>query len=481
MLKLYPGMIASNEQKENKKEGIPRFLAEYHIQRLWHEQRLLNELKTRDGGTIEVLSPGIWNKQAGPDFLKAHLRIGDQFYRGDIEIHLEESGWIQHGHHEDPLYNGVLLHLCYKAPRRHRPAHKENGQQAFTCYLENSLAWPIERAIALIDLDLSSHDFFFERGKCAEHLFQVLPDEQRREFFQSAAYWRLERKLNSLKLTSADLSLQLTCGVAMALGYRHNSAQFLELFFYLMELRDLPHQELMAVALGCCGFLEEGRNKEWENSTYYRYLRELWWGKKGDVTHQATLKLDRIRPLHHPVRRLAYLCYLLQDSSLEEIGQQVLDAWRKGIGEPQVKLKRLQEQLLDLLPTYQDDYWESHLLFGEEAPKRYSLSLGKELRLHVLLNTFLPLIYGEIIRKGGEGEWEVFQSLYAALTLPHSSKSRYLHQRFLGGKVDINFFEQAQMVQGAYQIHHDFCTQYEASCQGCPLVERFYSRLNLKL
>lgn len=474
MLKLYPTIIAHQELKENLQENIPSFLSEHHIQRLWHEQRLLKGLKTRDGRDIEVLSPGIWNKQAGPDFLKAHLRIGEHYYRGDIEIHLEEGGWIRHGHHEDPLYNEVLLHLCYKSPARHRPANKENGQQAYTCYLENSLAWPIERAVALIDLDLSSHDFFFERGMCAEHLFQVLPKGQLREFFQSAAYWRLEKKLNHLKLTSPALSLQMACGVAMALGYRHNSTQFLELFFYLMDLRDLPQQELLAVALGCCGFLEEGRNKEWENSTYYRYLRELWWGKKGDTTHQTILKLDRIRPLHHPVRRLAYLSHLLQDPFLEKMGPQVLDNWRQGIGQPQVNLKKMQGELVDVLPTYQDEYWNTHLLFGERAKKKFPLSFGKELKLHVLLNTFLPLIYGEIKAKGGEGDWKVFQSLYSSLTLPHSSKSRYLHQRFLGDKQEIGFFEGAQMVQGAYQIHHDFCTHYEASCQGCPLVERFY-------
>jgi hypothetical protein len=137
--------------------------------------------------------------------------------------------------------------------------------------------------------------------------------------------------------------------------------------------------------------------------------------------------------------------------------------------------KKLRDQLLNIFPTYQDDHWESHYTFASCTRKKRALSLGKEIKLHILLNTILPLIYAVIKDLGDCHKWEKFQQFYALLVIPQTSKSRYLHQRFFGEKSNQNFFEEAQMVQGAYQLHQDFCMHYEASCKGCPFVERYRS------
>ena len=52
---------------------------------------------------------GIWNASAGPDFLHAHIRMGNREFRGDVEVHLEQEGWKQHGHDGDPRKTGSLL------------------------------------------------------------------------------------------------------------------------------------------------------------------------------------------------------------------------------------------------------------------------------------------------------------------------------------------------------------------------------------
>jgi hypothetical protein len=387
-------------------------LKERHLQILWLEQKFLKNLVTDQGESIEVISPGIWNKKAGPDFLNAHLRIGLRDYRGDIEIHIHEEGWYQHGHHCDVRYNRVILHISYERSLHSFLINKENGQQAFSCYLKESLAVTEEQLSSLIDLDLSSHEIFFEQGRCAKRIFQSLPNIQIKKFFQSAAYWRLEKKLNRLQCVDPDRSLQFVCGIAMALGYKHNASVFLDLFLYLMNYRDLPYQELLAIALGCCGFLEEGRKESWECSPYYQDLRLFWWGKKGEMTYQAQLKLDRIRPLHHPVRRLAYLTRLLQDSQLEELWSSTLHIWEM----TNLSLKHLKEKLFEIIPAYQDDYWDSHYTFESHAQERkLSCCLGEELKLHFLLNTTLPLLYGTIRELGDFQKWEKFQQFYASL------------------------------------------------------------------
>jgi hypothetical protein len=46
--------------------------------------------------------------------------------RGDIEIHVRESDWDAHGHHNDPRYNGVVLHVVAAASEG-RPAVRASG------------------------------------------------------------------------------------------------------------------------------------------------------------------------------------------------------------------------------------------------------------------------------------------------------------------------------------------------------------------
>jgi hypothetical protein len=192
------------------------------------------------------------------------------------------------------------------------------------------------------------------------------------------------------------------------------------------------------------------------------------------VNHQAYLKIDHIRPLHHPVRRLAYLTHLLQDSRLDELWLLTLQIWERAMEMSKISFPKLRDQLCDILPVYSDGYWDSHYTFETKAQKKVLPSLGKELKMHILLNTTLPLLYATLKEEGHSSKWEKFQQLYASLQISQISKSRYLHHRFFGeDQRSETFFRQAQMAQGAYQLHQDFCIHYEASCQGCPFVERY--------
>lgn len=477
MLKLYRQITRPFLTEAREASHLYFSLTERHLQVVWLEQKLLRNLFTSQGERIEVISPGIWNMEAGPDFLHAHLRIGQREYRGDIEIHLHEAGWYQHGHHCDPNYNQVILHLFYGRFSQSPSINKENGQQAYSCCLNESLIVPLEELISSIDFDLYPNKIFSTQGRCAQHLFERLSETQIKQLFQSAAYWRLEKKLDHLELNYSTRPLQFASGVAMALGYKHNSKAFLEFFLYLMHYRDLPYQELLAIALGCCGFLEEGRKETWENSSYYQNLRLLWWGRKDQIVHQAHLKLDHIRPLHHPVRRLAYLAHFLQDPNLEQFWFLTLQVWEKATAAAPISFRKLKEGLLNVLPCYQDDYWDCHYTFESRVQKKKLPYLGKELKLHILLNTTLPLLYATIKNSANFQKWEKFQEFYLSLETPQTSKSRYLSQRFLGNQNNERFFTQAQMVQGAYQLHQDFCLHYEASCQGCPFVERYQTQM----
>lgn len=96
---------------------------EEHLYDLW--QRYARPgigFRCRAGERIVVVSPGKRNDSAGPDYQDAVLLIDGHVTVGDVEMHMRESDWFAHGHHRDPSYDRVILHLLAEDnPRRRLP------------------------------------------------------------------------------------------------------------------------------------------------------------------------------------------------------------------------------------------------------------------------------------------------------------------------------------------------------------------------
>ena len=75
------------------------------------------DLRTTDGERVEVLAPGRLNRDSGPDLSMAVVRVGDLLWSGDVEIHRTSADWVAHGHHLDPAYDRVVLHVVLSADR----------------------------------------------------------------------------------------------------------------------------------------------------------------------------------------------------------------------------------------------------------------------------------------------------------------------------------------------------------------------------
>lgn len=87
-------------------------VSELALSRAWNAGAGGATVVTTDGQQVEVVYRGSWSHGAGPDFPDAMLGFpGGRLVTGAIELHLTTSGWREHGHHLDPAYNSVVLHV----------------------------------------------------------------------------------------------------------------------------------------------------------------------------------------------------------------------------------------------------------------------------------------------------------------------------------------------------------------------------------
>ena len=71
-------------------------------------------LQTESGQPLRVIYPGKSSEAPGSDFRDAVIKIGNRTLKGNIEVHINSSHWRKHGHHLNPAYNGVVLHVALR-------------------------------------------------------------------------------------------------------------------------------------------------------------------------------------------------------------------------------------------------------------------------------------------------------------------------------------------------------------------------------
>lgn len=306
----------------------------------WHGG-LTRSAVTTGGQPVEVVFGGNWSHGYGPDFADAMLTFGDDGLRtGDVEIHVDASDWTRHGHHLDPRYNSVILHVVSRAEGP--DARREDGMAVPTVVLDIP-----DAALFAIDQELPDIWSTLGHSVCAEDLAQREPARLR------AAILRLgDRRFSERvarfegELTVDPLPAVLMRSLFDAFGYSQNREPMRALFEILVEpgelrpdrggARPAGMESLSAVLLGRAGFLplapSDAQVAGLSPDQVVR-IEEAWAAVSagsGSTAIPATAwTLARTRPANHPVLRLLQLSRLLS-ATHGDPGTPLLHAIRYG-------------------------------------------------------------------------------------------------------------------------------------------------------
>ncbi len=227
------------------REAAPTRQLEMLIQAIWHHQMLRpTELRTASHKPVTVLAPGRWNREAGPDFRDAQLKIGDEIVRGDVEIHVRSSDWERHRHGRDFGYNGVVLHAFLERDDEATHDFLHNGRRIERLALAPALVADLEtlsRSLAAeeFDQELPSHV-----GSCRQSWARLDAGFVRR-FFHAAARERMEGKIRRVLEWSEHDSLDQVLYQMILTMLGHKASRVL----YYVLARRVPIEEAKDILL----------------------------------------------------------------------------------------------------------------------------------------------------------------------------------------------------------------------------------------
>jgi hypothetical protein len=411
----YRQLISPGEVRETAGRYFP--YTERHLHALWFDDRLRpKNLKTSRGEPVTVESPGRWNLEAGPDFSGAVLLVGREQRRvaGDAEIHIVSNDWKNHGHHNDPRYAGVRFHITW-----------------FPGKTDENLFPPGTIHISLADVcaaDLDSIDltaYPYQEPRASGH-FPMSGKYMGAgsACLESAGEERLRQK------TLRMAWLMQRCGeaqalyeeTAAALGYKHNKAPFRKLAQRLpleaLAQYGTDWKTVYAVLLGISGLLPKQPAASWPEASKkeLRALWDCWWREQHKWEEVAPLtksdwRLSGLRPLNHPVRRLAALA---------------------------------QHAVFGSFQTLEECYWSNRA--GWTGKEKKAELVGKDRLNAIELNVFVPY-------RLAKGDSSVLKNLPVE---PMNSIIRETAYTLFGPDHSPKIYRTALARQGLIQIFNDF-------------------------
>ena len=346
-----------------------------------HKMFPLQEMHTTDGKLVEVIDPGLHNRNAGPDFFNAKVKIDGTLWVGNVEIHDRSHDWYVHGHDHDSTYNNVVLHVAG--------------------VVDDNVITSDGKFLPQLQLDVPKeiNDHYKELLETDQYppCYKIIPDLTKltiHSWMSALQTERLEQKTEAIKARVDRNNGSWEDGyfttLARNYGFGINGDAF-EMWANTLPLKAVDHHrddvfQIEAIFMGQAGLLElntipsqyqrdalnEGYFAKLRNE--YQYLAHKFSMKPMDATMWRFL---RLRPQNFPHIRISQLANLYYSR-------------RAGLSSL-VECTTI-EQLKAVLATSVTPYWETHYTFGSTSCRNDKNLSPASLNL-LMINTAIPMLF----------------------------------------------------------------------------------------
>lgn len=340
---------------------------------IWRFRKFdFHKAKTVSGNPVTVIHPGTHNFNSGPDFFNAKVKIGEQLWAGNVEIHIKSSDWYAHHHETDPAYDNIILHVVW-----------QDDVEIFR--KDNSIVPTVElkHLVKSITLDAYNNLLLAPNARWinCENDFHKFVDFEVDNWLERIYFERLQEKqkvITGLLQTSGNnWEETLFKLLAKNFGLNVNGNAFLSMaqslpFHIIRKTRDSAFS-LESLFLGQAGLLEERLEEVYyqELQKEYQFLKRKYLLENKYVERP---KFFRLRPDNFPNIRLSQL-----SSLYNKVPHLFSD------------LMRTNEilEIYKILKVETSDYWKTHYSFK----KSHSLKLKQVTRPLMdllIINTIVP-------------------------------------------------------------------------------------------
>ena len=338
---------------------------------IW-QQRLFSALpqQTTDGRTVEVIDPGQLNRDSGPDFFNAKVKIDGVYWAGNVEIHTKASDWYHHGHQNDTAYDNIILHVVADSDMdvtssdgRLIPQMQLRYPQPINGLYEK---WCADKGLIA----------------CRERVAQ-LPKVLIHNWLEALAVERLDAKAKAIEQMAhengEDVEQVFYVMLARAFGFHTNSTPF-ELTARSLPLKVIERHrgsktQVEALLFGQASLLKNVDDYSRKLTTEYEFLSH----KFGLEPIDAKLwKWMRMRPSSFPTIRMAQFAQLVfKHERLMGLLTENSDS----------------ESVKQVLGVDAGDYWDSRYTFGDAQSEKRTKRVGEKSVNSLIINVVAPFVY----------------------------------------------------------------------------------------
>lgn len=348
---------------------------------VWKFQKFNHQnLFTTSGEPLSIVNQGFYLKTSGPDFFNAKIRIGQQLWVGNVEIHLKSSDWYLHRHEQDAKYKNVILHVVW---------HYD-----YDIFLENNATIPVLELQGRVSATLVHSYQNLLQNKTwiyCEKLISSVPEELVNTFLERLFIERAERKAMSIielfRNQNSDWEATLFVALAKAFGLNSNAIAFEQMaqrVGFKAVIRESANLiGLEALFLGSCQLLEADYQDFYAQQLKAEFgFLKLKYQISEELAHPV--EFFKLRPENFPTIRLVQLAAFYHQTPYKF--------------EILLKATNL-KQLYQLFHANVSEYWQTHYI-PDKATRASPKQLSQSFIDLLVINTIIPFLFAYFNENG---------------------------------------------------------------------------------